>query len=400
MYIRYFDLMKKDLFTSPDFYDIDNLLNSEQIMVRNSFRIWVKENVSPIIENAFEKSEFPKILVKSLADIGGFGGFLPFKYGGSELDFISYGLMMQELERGDSSLRVLSSIQTSLVINSIYKYGNEKQKMEYLNPLSRGEMIGSFGMTEANHGSDPHSMNTTFEEKEDYFLINGSKMWIGNATICDLAILWAKDSNNKLAGFIVDRNIEGFSTLEIKNKHSYRCSITGELIFQNVKVPKEKLLHKCNSFKDLLECLNLARYSVSWGVLGIAMECYNVALTYSKQRNQFGKKIASYQLIQKKLSEMLIEITKCQILVWRLGNLMNNDEATYEQISMAKLSNVKMSCEVARISRSILGGMGITGEYPIMRHLMNLETLVSYLGTEEIHTLILGRKITGISAFY
>jgi len=392
--------MKKDLFTSPDFYNVDKLLSSEQIMVRNSFRDWVKKNVSPIIENAFERAEFPKILIKSLADIGGFGGFLPFKYGGSELDFISYGLTMQELERGDSSLRVLSSIQTSLVINSIYKYGNEKQKLEYLNPLSKGELIGSFGMTEANHGSDPHSMNTTYEERENYFLINGSKMWIGNATICDLAIVWAKDSNNKLAGFIIDRNIEGFSTLEIKNKYSYRCSITGELIFENVRVPKEKLLLKCNSFKDLLECLNLARYSVSWGVLGIAMECYDVALTYSKQRKQFGKKIASYQLIQKKLSEMLIEITKSQILVWRLGNLMNNGEATYEQISMAKLSNVKMSCEVARVSRSILGGMGITGEYPIMRHLMNLETLVSYLGTEEIHTLILGRKITGIPSFY
>ena len=390
--------MQKDNFESPDFYELDKLLTTEQILVRNSVRDWVKENVSPIIENYFLIGKFPKKLIKGLSEIGAFGAILPQKWGGSELDFVSYGLMMQELERGDSSIRVLSSIQTSLVMNSIYKYGSEKQKRKYLIPLSKGELIGSFGMTEPSHGSDPKSMNTRFEEKEDFFLINGSKMWIGHAPICDVAIVWAKGKENKLAGFIVDRNTKGFSTQEIKNKLSYRSSLTGELVFHNAKVPKENLLHVCESFKDLYECLNLARYAVSWGALGISMECYYVALNYSKERKQFGKSISSFQLIQKKLSDMLTEITKAQILVWRLGKLMDENRASYDQISMAKLTNVKMACAVARNSRSILGGMGITNEYPVMRHLMNLETLVSYLGTEEIHTLILGREITGNSA--
>ena len=390
--------MQKDNFESPDFYELDKLLTTEQILVRNSVRDWVKENVSPIIENYFLIGKFPKKLIKGLSEIGAFGAILPQKWGGSELDFVSYGLMMQELERGDSSIRVLSSIQTSLVMNSIYKYGSEKQKKKYLIPLSKGESIGSFGMTEPNHGSDPKSMNTRFEEKEDFFLINGSKMWIGHAPICDVAIVWAKGKEDKLAGFIVDRNTKGFSTQEIKNKLSYRSSLTGELVFHNAKVPKENLLHVCESFKDLYECLNLARYAVSWGALGISMECYNVALTYSKERKQFGKSISSFQLIQKKLSDMLTEITKAQILVWRLGKLMDENRASYAQISMAKLTNIKMASAVARDSRSILGGMGITNEYPVMRHLMNLETLVSYLGTEEIHTLILGREITGNSA--
>ena len=390
--------MQKDNFESPDFYELDELLTTEQILVRNSVRDWVKENVSPIIENYFLIGKFPKKLIKGLSEIGAFGTILPQKWGGSELDFVSYGLMMQELERGDSSIRVLSSIQTSLVMNSIYKYGSEKQKRKYLIPLSKGELIGSFGMTEPSHGSDPKSMNTRFEEKEDFFLINGSKMWIGHAPICDVAIVWAKGKEDKLAGFIVDRNTKGFSTQEIKNKLSYRSSLTGELVFHNAKVPKENLLHVCESFKDLYECLNLARYAVSWGALGISMECYYVALNYSKERKQFGKSISSYQLIQKKLSDMLTEITKAQILVWRLGKLMDENRASYAQISMAKLTNIKMACAVARNSRSILGGMGITNEYPVMRHLMNLETLVSYLGTEEIHTLILGREITGNSA--
>lgn len=386
------------MFQSPDFYEIDKLLNSEQILVRDSTREWVNENFSPIIEKAFLNGEFPRHLISSLADMGAFGGYLPLEYGGSNLDFISYGLMMQELERGDSSLRVLSSIQSSLVIKSIFEYGTENQKKKYLIPLTKGNLIGSFGMTEPDHGSDPRSMKTYYEEKDGFYLINGSKMWIGQAPICDLAIVWAKDKKNNLSGFIVDRKTEGFSTSEIKNKLSYRSSITGELIFQNMKVPKENLLHKCKTFKDLYKCLNLARYSVSWGVLGIAMECYDVAHKYSMQRKQFGKEISSFQLIQKKLTDMLVEITKAQVLLWRLGSLLNEGVASYEQISLAKLNNVKMACDVARISRSILGGMGITSEYPIMRHLMNLETIISYLGTDEIQTLILGRKITGISA--
>ena len=386
------------MFRSPDFYEINKLLNSEQILVRESIREWVNENISPIIEKAFLDGKFPGHLIGSLADIGAFGGYLPFEYGGSNLDFISYGLMMQELERGDSSLRVLSSIQSSLVIKSIYEYGSENQKNKYLIPLTKGNLIGSFGMTESDHGSDPRSMKTYYKEKDGYYIINGSKMWIGQAPICDLAIVWAKDKKNNLSGFIVDRKTEGFSTSEIKNKLSYRSSITGELIFNNMKVPKENLLYKCKTFKDLYRCLNLARYSVSWGALGIAMECYDVARKYSMQRKQFGKEISSYQLIQKKLTDMLVEITKAQVLLWRLGSLMNEGVASFEQISLAKLNNVKMACEIARISRSILGAMGITSEYPIMRHLINLETIVSYLGTEEIQTLILRRKITGISA--
>ena len=391
--------MKKDQFKSPDHYDLDLLLTDEQLMVRSSVRDWVKGNVSPIIEDAVLMGNFPKEFIRGLANIGAFGSFLPVKYGGSGLDFISYGLMMQELERGDSSLRVLSSIQTSLVMNSIYKYGSEDQKIKYLIPLSEGKLIGSFGMTEPDHGSDPKSMKTKFVEKDDYFLINGSKMWIGHAPICDMAVVWAKGENDEIAGFIIDRNTPGFSTSKISNKWSYRASETGELILDNIKLPKDKLLNHSKEFKNLFECLNIARYGVSWGSLGIAMDCYDVALNYSIEREQFGKKIASFQLIQKKLSDMLTEITKAQILVWRLGVLMNENKATFEQISMAKRSNVKMASNIARESRSILAGMGITSEYPVMRHLMNIETLVTYLGTEEIHTLITGRKITGISAF-
>ena len=390
--------MKKDTFKSPDYFNIDSLLTEEQILVRESVREWVKDNVSPIIEDAALESKFPKNLVKDLGEIGGFGGFLPSKYGGSEIDFTSYGLMMQELERGDSSLRVLSSVQT-LVMNTIYKFGSEEQKLKYLKKLASGEMVGSFGMSEPNHGSDPYSMKTRFQEKEDSYIVNGSKMWIGHAPICDVAVVWAKGDNDKLAGFIIDRETKGFTTAKIDRKWSFRASETGELIFQNMVVPKSNLLHSTNSMKDLYDRLNIGRYGVAWGSLGIAMECYDVALNYASEREQFGKKIGSFQLIQKKLVDMLTEITKSQVLIWRLGSLMDNESASFEQISMAKKVNVKMACEVAKIARSILGGMGITGEYPIMRHIMNLESLVTYQGTEEIHTLITGRKITGVSAF-
>ena len=391
--------MKKDNFKSPDHYNLDLLLTEEHILVRDSVRNWVKENVSPVIEDAALEGLFPKKFIKGLADIGAFGIFLPPKYGGSGLDFISYGLMMQELERGDSSLRVLSSIQTTLVMNTIYKFGNENQKNKYLIPLSNGDLVGSFGMTEPDHGSDARSMKTNFVEKENFFLVNGSKIWIGQAPICDLALVWAKDNNNQLACFIIDRQVEGFSTTKINKKWSYRASETGELVFHDMKVPKENLLIVTNKFKDLFSCLNIDRYGVAWGALGIAMECYDIAKNYSMERDQFGKKIGSFQLIQKELSDMLTDITKTQIFVWRLGLLMNQKKATYEQISMAKRSSVKMASSVARKSRSILGAMGITSEYSIMRHLMNIETLVTYLGTEEIHTLITGRVITGISSF-
>lgn len=389
--------MKKDNFRSPDFYSIDTLFNEEQLLVRNAVREWVKENVSPIIEECALSGSFPDHLILKLAEIGGFGGFLPSKYGGAEIDYTSYGLMMQELERGDSSIRVLSSVQ-SLVMNSIYSLGSEKQKLNYLPKLASGEIIGSFGMSEPNHGSDPSSMKSHYEEKEDYYLINGSKMWIGHAPICNLALVWAKGPSNTFGGFIVDRNTEGFSTAKIEKKWSFRASETGELIFQNMKVPKENLLVETDDIKDLFNRLNIGRFGVAWGTLGIAMECYDVALKYSSERKQFGNTINSYQLIQKKLVDMLTEITKSQVLTWRLGLLMDKGEASFEQISLAKKVNVKMACEVAKKSRSVLGGMGITGEYPIMRHINNLEALVTYQGTDEIHTLIIGKKVTGISA--
>lgn len=389
--------MKKDNFRSPDFYSIDTLFNEEQLLVRNAVREWVKENVSPIIEECALSGNFPDHLIVKLAEIGGFGGFLPSKYGGAEIDYTSYGLMMQELERGDSSIRVLSSVQ-SLVMNSIYSLGSEKQKLNYLPKLASGEIIGSFGMSEPNHGSDPSSMKSHYEEKEDYYLINGSKMWIGHAPICNLALVWAKGPSNTFGGFIVDRNTEGFSTAKIEKKWSFRASETGELIFQNMKVPKENLLVETDDIKDLFNRLNIGRFGVAWGTLGIAMECYDVALKYSSERKQFGNTINSYQLIQKKLVDMLTEITKSQVLTWRLGLLMDKGEASFEQISLAKKVNVKMACEVAKKSRSVLGGMGITGEYPIMRHINNLEALVTYQGTDEIHTLIIGKKVTGISA--
>jgi len=389
--------MKKDNFRSPDFYSIDTLFNEEQLLVRNAVREWVKENVSPIIEECALSGSFPDHLIVKLAEIGGFGGFLPSKYGGAEIDYTSYGLMMQELERGDSSIRVLSSVQ-SLVMNSIYSLGSEKQKLNYLPKLASGEIIGSFGMSEPNHGSDPSSMKSHYEEKEDYYLINGSKMWIGHAPICNLALVWAKGPSNTFGGFIVDRNTEGFSTAKIEKKWSFRASETGELIFQNMKVPKENLLVETDDIKDLFNRLNIGRFGVAWGTLGIAMECYDVALKYSSERKQFGNTINSYQLVQKKLVDMLTEITKSQVLTWRLGLLMDKGNASFEQISLAKKVNVKMACEVAKKSRSVLGGMGITGEYPIMRHINNLEALVTYQGTDEIHTLIIGKKITGISA--
>ena len=389
--------MKKDNFRSPDFYSIDTLFNEEQLLVRNAVREWVKENVSPIIEECALSGSFPDHLIVKLAEIGGFGGFLPSKYGGAEIDYTSYGLMMQELERGDSSIRVLSSVQ-SLVMNSIYSLGSEKQKLNYLPKLASGEIIGSFGMSEPNHGSDPSSMKSHYEEKEDYYLINGSKMWIGHAPICNLALVWAKGPSNTFGGFIVDRNTEGFSTAKIEKKWSFRASETGELVFQNMKVPKENLLVETDDIKDLFNRLNIGRFGVAWGTLGIAMECYDVALKYSSERKQFGNTINSYQLVQKKLVDMLTEITKSQVLTWRLGLLMDKGEASFEQISLAKKVNVKMACEVAKKSRSVLGGMGITGEYPIMRHINNLEALVTYQGTDEIHTLIIGKKVTGISA--
>jgi len=391
--------MKQDNFKSPDYYSIDNLLSDENILVRDSVREWVRNNASPIIEKAFQNDIFPKIFLKGISEIGGYGAFLPEKYGGSDLDFISYGLMMQELERCDSSLRVLSSVQSSLVMKLIFDYGKEKVKSKYLNRLANGELIGCFGMTEPSHGSDPSSMQTKFKKVKNTYVINGTKLWIGQAPICDLALVWAKNKESEFGLFLLERNNEYFKTQKIQNKWGFRASETGELIFENLIVDEKMLLFKTSNMVDVLKCLNLDRYAVSWGALGIAMDCYNVALNYSNERTQFGKKISSFQLIQKKLVDMITEITKVQIMVWRLGKLMNAQQASYEQISMAKRTSVNMASDVARSARSILGGMGITSEYPVMRHILNLEVLKTYQGTEEIHTLITGKSITGIPAF-
>lgn len=391
--------MAKDFFKSPDYYAIDKLFSEENILIRSITRDWVKTNVSPIIESAVQNDEFPVKFVKGISEIGGFGPFLPEKYGGAEIDLISYGLMMQELERGDSSLRVLSSIQSGLVMKLIFDYGSEQQKLNYLLPLSKGQMVGSFGMSEPNHGSDPSSMLTRFSKSGNKFIINGSKLWIGQAPICNVAVFWCKNNQNEYGLFVADRESQGFETSKIKNKWGFRGSETGELIFNNMELNEENLLFKTKNVGEMLKCLNYGRYAVAWGALGIAMDCYDCALKYALERIQFGKKIASFQLVQKKLVDMITEITKTQILVWRLGVLMNEGSATFDQISMAKRTSVNMASDVAINARSILGGMGVTAEYPVMRHILNLEVLKTYQGTEEIHTLITGKSITGISAF-
>ena len=391
--------MKPDLFQSPDYYLLDDLLSEEHKLVRDSARAWVKKEVSPIIEEYAQKAEFPKQIVKGLAEIGGFGPYIPVEYGGAGLDQISYGLIMQEIERGDSGVRSTSSVQSSLVMYPIWKYGNEEQRMRFLPKLATGEFIGCFGLTEPNYGSDPGSMITNFKDMGDHYLLNGAKMWISNAPFADVAVVWAKDETGRIHGLIVERGMEGFSTPETHNKWSLRASSTGELIFDNVKVPKTNLLPNKSGLGAPLGCLDSARYGIAWGAIGAAMDCYDTALRYAKERIQFDKPIAGTQLQQKKLAEMITEITKAQLLTWRLGVLRNEGRATSAQISMAKRNNVNMAVEIAREARQILGGMGITGEYSIMRHMMNLESVITYEGTHDIHLLITGMDITGIPAF-
>ncbi len=391
--------MKPDLFQAPDYYLTDDLLTDEHKLVRDTARTWVKRNLSPIIEEYAQKSEFPTQLIKGLAEVGAFGAYIPSEYGGAGLDQISYGLIMQELERGDSGIRSTASVQTSLVMGPIYNYGNEAQRKKYLPKLASGEWIGSFGLTEPNHGSNPGNMETQFKDMGDHYLLNGAKMWISNAPICDVAVVWAKNEEGRIYGLLVERGMEGFSTPETKNKWSLRASITGELIFDNVKVPKENLLPNKSGLSAPLKCLDNARYGISWGAIGAAMDCYDTALRYAKERTQFGKPIGQFQLQQKKLAEMITEITKAQLLAWRLGTLKNEGNATSAQISMAKRNNVEMALKIARESRQILGAMGISGEYSIMRHSMNLESVITYEGTHDIHLLITGLDITGLNAF-
>ena len=392
-------IMSQDLYQAPDYFLMDELLTDEHKMIRDAAREWVKREVSPIIEEACQKAEFPKQIVKGLGEIGGFGPYIPTEYGGAGLDQISYGLIMQELERGDSGVRSTASVQSSLVMYPIWKFGNEEQKEKFLPKLASGEMMGCFGLTEPDHGSDPGGMTTNFKSDGDYVILNGAKLWISNSPFADIAIVWAKDEDKRIHGLIVERGMEGFSTPETHNKWSLRASSTGELIFDNVRVPKKNILSEKSGLGAPLMCLDSARYGISWGAIGAAMDCYDTALKYSLERVQFGKPIASKQLQQKKLAEMLTEITKAQLLSWKLGKLKNEDKASSAQISMAKRNNVEMAVNIAREARQMLGAMGISGEFSIMRHMMNLESVITYEGTHDIHLLILGMDITGHNAF-
>ncbi len=391
--------MNQDLFQAPDYYNLDDLLTDEHKMVRDAARDWVKRSVSPIIEEAAQRAEFPNEILGGLAEVGAFGPYIPEEYGGAGLDQISYGLIMQELERGDSGVRSTASVQSSLVMYPIFKYGSEEQKQKYLPKLASGEMIGCFGLTEPNHGSNPGGMETKIKDMGDHYLLNGAKMWISNAPFADIAIVWAKNEEGRIHGLVVERGMEGFTTPETHNKWSLRTSATGELIFDNVKIPKENILPEKSGLGAPLGCLDSARFGIAWGAIGAAMDCYDTALRYSKERVQFGKPIAAFQLQQKKLAEMITEITKAQLLAWRLGALKNEGRATSAQISMAKRNNVDMALKIAREARQILGAMGITGDYSIMRHMMNLESVITYEGTHDIHLLITGMDITGENAF-
>lgn len=390
---------KQDLFEHPDFYGMDALLTEEHLMVRQAVRDFVKREISPYIESWAENAYFPQDIVKKFGEIGAFGPQLPAKYGCGGMDYISYGLIMQEIERGDSGMRSTASVQGSLVMYPIYKFGSEEQRMKYLPKLASGEMLGCFGLTEPDHGSNPSGMVTNFKDMGDHYLLNGAKMWISNSPFADIAVVWAKDETGRIHGLIVERGMEGFSTPETHGKWSLRASATGELVFDNVKVPKENLLPGKSGLGAPMMCLDSARYGIAWGAIGAAMDCYESARRYCAERIQFDKPIGSFQLQQKKLAEMLTEITKAQLLNLRLGQLFNEGKATTPQISMAKRNAVEVALNIAREARQMHGGMGITGEYPMMRHMANLESVVTYEGTHDIHLLILGADITGIPAF-
>lgn len=388
-----------DQFESPDFYALDGLLTEEHKLIRQSVRDFVKKEISPNIEEWAQKAHFPYEIVKKFGDVGAFGPTIPQEYGGGGLDYISYGLIMQEIERGDSGMRSTASVQGSLVMYPIYAFGNEAQRKKYLPKLASGEWLGSFGLTEPDHGSNPGGMTTNFKDKGDHYLLNGAKMWISNSPKCDVAVVWAKNEEGRIHGLIVERGMEGFSTPETHGKWSLRASTTGELVFDNVKVPKENLLEGKSGLGAPMKCLDSARFGIAWGAIGAAMDCYDSAKRYSLERHQFGKPIASFQLTQKKLSEMLTEITKSQLLNYRLAQLMDEGKASTPQISLAKRNAVEVALNIAREARQIHGGMGITGDYPMMRHMANLESVITYEGTHDIHLLILGKEITGIPAF-
>ena len=386
-------------FEPVDFYEIDSLLTDEQKLIRDSIRSFVSKEISPNIEDWYERNHFPLDIVKKMGNTGIFGPTVSEKYGGGGLDNISYGLIMQELERGDSGMRSTASVQSSLVMYPIEAYGSEDQKIKYLPKLATGEILGCFGLTEPDYGSNPGGMVSKIQDKGDHYILNGSKMWISNSPAADIAVVWAKDENKRIKGMIIERGMDGFSTPKTGGKWSLRSSLTGELVFDNVKVPKENIFPNKDGLGAPLGCLDKARYGISWGAIGVALDCYDAAKKYSIERHQFDKPIASFQLIQKKLAEMLTEITKAQLLCWRLGSLMDKGKVSSAQISLAKRNNVEIALKIAREARQIHGGMGITNDYPMMRHMMNLESVITYEGTHDIHLLILGHDITGIPAF-
>jgi glutaryl-CoA dehydrogenase len=398
-FVQTFAMPRQDLFESPDYFALDALLTEEHLMIRSAVRDYVKQSISPIIEEAAQQARFPIQIVKEMGALGCFGPTVSTQYGGGGLDHISYGLMMQELERGDSGVRSTASVQGSLVMYPIYKYGSEDQKNKYLPKLASGEWLGCFGLTEADHGSNPAGMLTRLKSNGDHYVLNGSKMWISNAPYSDVAVVWAKDDQGDIVGVIVEKGMEGFKAPEIHGKWSLRASATGELVFEDVKIPKENILPGVKGLKGPLSCLTKARFGIAWGAIGLAMDCYDTALRYAKERSQFGKPIAAFQLQQKKLAEMLTEITKAQLLNWRLAVLMDEGKGTPAQVSMCKRNSCAIAQDVCRDARQILGGMGITDEYSVMRHMMNLESVITYEGTHDIHLLITGMDITGFNAF-
>jgi len=385
-------------FQGVDYCLLDDSLSEEEILVRNTVREFVDDNVLPVIEKHNRAGTFPADLVPKMAELGMFGSTLPARYGCAEMNNVAYGLVMQELERGDSGVRSFASVQSALVMYPIYTFGSEQQKDYWLPKLAKGEKVGCFGLTEPDYGSNPGGMTTRAEEKDGHYILNGAKMWITNGTIADVAVVWAK-LNGVIHGFLVTKGTPGFSAPEMTGKHSLRASVTSELIFQDCAIPKDNILPKADGLKAPLMCLNQARYGIAWGAIGAAMTCYDAALNYAKSRIQFGKPIASFQITQEKLVYMVTEITKAQLLCLQLGKLKDQGKLRYQQVSLAKRNNVHHALEIARIAREILGANGILDEYPVMRHMANLESVKTYEGTHEMHTLIVGEDITGIPAF-
>ena len=385
-------------FIGVDYFNIDSLLSADELMIRDTVREFVSDEVIPIIEEYNRESRFPEQMIPKMAELGLFGPTLPAKYGCAELNNVAYGLIMQELERGDSGIRSFASVQNALVMYPIFTFGSETQKDKWLAALAKGEKIGCFGLTEPDYGSNPGGMVTKAEKVDGGYLLNGAKMWITNGTIADVAVVWAK-LDGVVKGFLVDKGMKGFTAPELKGKHSLRASVTSELVFDNVFLPEENLLPKTEGLKNALMCLNQARYGIAWGVVGSMMACYDTALNYAKSRKQFSKPIAAYQITQDKLVYMITEITKSQLLNLQLGRLKDSGELKFNQVSMAKRNNCEIALDIARMSRQILGANGILDEYPVMRHAANLESVITYEGTHEMHTLIIGEDITGFAAF-